>query len=277
MTKDPRIIPWSPLRKSRVVQRRRLALSLVPSLFTAGNMAMGFYAILSVLDGRFYAAATAILIGHLLDVLDGRFARWTGSASNWGVEFDSLADWITFGIAPAVIVYELVLKNYGRLGFALALLYVLCAALRLARFNLKALAGEVTAPYFVGLPTPAAGGILAVFVLLNQIWIGEKEARTIDLLMKQVPILEPLVPAIIFLLSLLMISHVRYSTFKNMKFIRPRTVRSFLLMVLVLFMIYVYPQNTIFILYGSYIIWGIGDFVWRIASRARYRAQAAGD
>src|SRR5262249_51331251 len=119
------------------VMSLRRATIMVPSLFTVGNMALGFYAITAALQGKWIAAPSAIFVAHIFDVLDGRVARWMGLASQFGGEFDSFADWISFGIAPAIMVYLLALNEYGKLGFLLAFFYVLAGALRLARFNLK--------------------------------------------------------------------------------------------------------------------------------------------
>src|SRR5262245_35240398 len=121
----------------------RKATVMVPSLFTVANMALGFFAICAAIDGRWVAAPTAIFIAHIMDILDGRVARWMGLATRFGGEFDSFADWISFGIAPALMVYLLTLKDFGKLGFLLVFLFLLCGALRLTRFNLKS---EETTP-----------------------------------------------------------------------------------------------------------------------------------
>ncbi|MBI1979653.1 MAG: CDP-diacylglycerol--serine O-phosphatidyltransferase [Elusimicrobia bacterium] len=236
---------------------------LIPSTLTAINMALGFYSIVASIREQWNVAAWAILAAILMDVFDGRVARWTKSTSKFGIEFDSLSDWISFGIAPAILMYMLVLRDRGRIGFAIALLYIICGALRLARFNLKSLFEKDQAPYFVGLPIPAAGGILASFVVLYDIWAEGKKARTIQLVMRQVPAFYHLLPGILFVLSILMVSEVRYSSFKKGSLIKPRSLRTFLTSVLVCLMIYVYPQNTIFILFCAYICSGILETFWR--------------
>ncbi|MBV9079604.1 MAG: CDP-diacylglycerol--serine O-phosphatidyltransferase, partial [Elusimicrobia bacterium] len=128
----------------------RKATQVIPSLFTVANMALGFYAIVAATDRFWTASAAAVFVGHVMDILDGRVARFIGSSSKFGGEFDSFADLVTFGLAPATMVYLLVLRDYGKLGFLLAFLFVLCGALRLARFNLKS--GTETGPSttFVG-------------------------------------------------------------------------------------------------------------------------------
>ncbi len=242
----------------------RKATVMVPSLFTVTNMALGFFAIVAAIDGHWLAAPIAIFIGHVMDILDGRVARWMGLSSRFGGEFDSFADWISFGIAPAVMVYLLALKDFGKLGLLLAFFFILCGALRLTRFNLKASEGE-SAPSanFTGLPIPGAGGFLAILVLLFGLAESGQRGRTMQLLYYQVPHLREGIPVIVFLLSLLMISKVQYSTFKKTHLFRPQSLRTFIMTVFILFMIYAYPQNTIFILYVGYILWGLINTGWR--------------
>lgn len=235
-------------------------------------MALGFYSMTASMNGNWPIASWCIIVSIVLDIFDGRVARWTNSTSKFGIEFDSLADWMSFGIAPAVMIYLLVLKDYGRIGFAIVLLYIICGALRLARFNLKSFSDSEPTPYFVGLPIPAAGGILASFVILYDIWSEGKKARTIKLVMKQIPAFYHLLPAIIFILAILMVSGLRYSSLKKINLLKPRTVRTFLVLLLVCLMIYIYPQNTIFVLFVGYICSGIFEYFWRLY-RVRHPAR----
>lgn len=237
---------------------------LIPSILTAANLTLGFYSLIASIREDWPMAAWAIIGSIFFDVFDGRVARWTKSTSKFGVEFDSLADWISFGIAPAVMAYLLVLKDYGRIGFAIALFYVICGALRLARFNLKSFSESETSPYFIGLPIPAAGGILASFVILYDIWSEGKRARTIKLVMKQIPAFYHLLPGIVFILAILMVSGLRYSSLKKTNLSKPKTLRTFLVTILVCLMIYIYPQNTIFVLFVGYIFSGFLEYLWRI-------------
>lgn len=240
------------------------ASGVVPSLFTVANMALGFFAIKAAIDGRWIAAPTAIFIAHAMDILDGRVARWMGMTSRFGAEFDSFADWISFGIAPGLMVYLLALKDFGRLGFLLAFFYILTGALRLARFNLKSSEGDETSLLnFTGLPIPGAGGFLAVLVLLFGIAERGQQGRTMAWIYHQIPFLREGIPIIVFSLSLLMISKIQYSTFKKTHFFRPQSLRTFLITLFVCFMIYAYPQNTIFFLYVGYIVWGLIGTGWR--------------
>jgi CDP-diacylglycerol---serine O-phosphatidyltransferase len=144
----------------------RKATVMLPNLFTVMNMAMGFFAIVAAVNHRWTQAAAAIFVGHVMDIIDGRLARFIGHSSPFGGQFDSFADLVSFGIAPAVMIYLLALKDYGKLGFLLAFLFLLCGALRLTRFNLKSSTDGAPSPAFVGLPIPGAGGCVAMLVLL---------------------------------------------------------------------------------------------------------------
>lgn len=241
------------------------ASGVVPSLFTVGNMALGFFAIMQAFQSRWVSAATAIFIAHVLDIFDGRVARWIGKTSSFGGEFDSFADWMSFGIAPAIMVHRLALAEFGKLGFSLAFLFVLCAAIRLARFNLKAMDGDAAAPSlnFTGLPTPGAGGFLAVLVLLCGLSQQGHQGRTMGILYHKIPVLQEAIPVIVLGLSLLMVSRVQYSTFKKTALFRPQSTHTFLVMLFVVFLIYAYPQNTIFFLYLGYVLWGLLSTGWR--------------
>ncbi len=229
---------------------------LAPSLFTVGNMACGFFALLSVHERDFPTAATAILAGMVFDSLDGRVARLFHGESVFGIEFDSLSDFLTFGIAPAIMMYGFILKDYGSWGYPLAFLYALCGALRLARFNISAQGSAPPKNHFTGLPIPAGAGFLASFVLLYQIVEEGRPARTWKFLMDQIPLLYPLVPLIVFILAFLMISTIPYPTFKNISPLRPRSPKVLVTVVLAGFAIFLYPQNAIFLLFFVYVLLG---------------------
>jgi CDP-diacylglycerol--serine O-phosphatidyltransferase len=254
--------------------RVRRGIYIIPALFTLGNMALGFFALVKTVSGEVSTAALAILGGHILDIFDGRVARWTKTVSRFGVELDSLADWITFIIAPAFMMYEIVLKQNRLWGFPIALLFVICGALRLARFNLKAQMGDTKSSHFTGLPTPAAGGFLAIFALLHDIIQREAPVRSLPWLMNQMPLFYHLVPLIMLALSLLMVSGVRYSSFKQVNLLRPRSLRALILSFMVLLMVFVYPQNTIFIFYFSYVVWGVGDYFLGRSRRKKVEPKA---
>src|SRR5947208_14317718 len=162
---------------------------LLPNLMTAGNLFCGFTATLKIVQGAliqwsspdeaatlFHAAVWLILGACIFDVLDGRLARLGGQASAFGREFDSLADVVSFGVAPALMVYRIVLLDFPRTGWVVAFVYLLCGALRLARFNTAAAAGESTkaGKNFRGFPIPAAAGLIASLTLFILWWFGER-------------------------------------------------------------------------------------------------------
>jgi CDP-diacylglycerol---serine O-phosphatidyltransferase len=238
----------------------RRGIYLLPSLFTLGNMGLGFYSMTRTLSQDFIPAATAILLGQVLDIFDGRVARWTHTTSAFGVELDSLADFLSFCVAPAFLMYELVLRDVRPWGLPVALLFVACGAMRLARFNLKAQSGEGKSSHFIGLPTPASGGMLAIFALVYTALEMEKPMRSLKVVADQMPLFYKFVPAIMFVLAILMVSNVRYSTFKNINLLRPRSLRALVLLAMTALMVYVYPQNMVFIFYASYIGWGLVEY-----------------
>jgi len=134
-------------------ERRRKSVFLLPSLLTTGNLFCGFFAMLLTADGRYTEATLAIFVAMIMDMLDGRVARLMKATSQFGVEYDSLADVISFGVAPAFLLYSFALRDLGRPAWFAAFLFVICGALRLARFNV--ITGSTDKRYFIGLPIPA--------------------------------------------------------------------------------------------------------------------------
>jgi len=144
---------------------RHRGIYLLPNLVTTVALFSGFYAILASMDGKFEAAAIAIFVAMVFDGLDGRVARMTNTQSDFGVEYDSLSDMVSFGVAPAVVCYSWMLSDLGKVGWAAAFLYVSCAALRLARFNVAVESAD--SRYFVGLASPSAAALVA-----GMVWVG---------------------------------------------------------------------------------------------------------
>lgn len=244
---------------------------VLPSIVTLGNLASGVVSILFAGDGHFTRAAWAILAGIVMDMLDGRVARWAGASSQFGVELDSLSDLVTFGVAPAVLVYELALEPLGRPGYVIAIFFAMAGALRLARFNVKAQVGEIST-HFVGLPVPAAAGILASFVLSYELFDnGDMTRKAIPILMQRMPMFFKAIPIVMLVLSFLMISTVSYSHFKNFKLGRSKTIQSFGFIIAGLLLMFAYPQNTIFILFSFYVLSGLVAYIWRFALARRQR------
>ena len=186
---------------------RRRGIYLLPNLFTTGAMFSGFYAIIAGISGNFADAAIAVFIAALLDSMDGRVARLTGTQSDFGVQYDSLSDLVSFGLAPALVMYTWSLSSlrdygpaWGKIGWAAAFIYAACGALRLARFNTQA--GVADKRYFQGLASPAAAGLCMAFV-----WSMQKDGISGEQLAFVTPVL-------VVVAGLLMVSRVRYQSFK---------------------------------------------------------------
>jgi len=239
-------------------------LYLLPSLFTSANLVMGFISVLFSINGHFAAAAWSIMISIIMDALDGRVARWTKSTSSFGIEYDSLSDLVSFGIAPSILMYQMVLFNMSKPGVTIAVFYVVAGALRLARFNIKAHEGVVST-HFIGLPIPAAAGILASFALSYELFENGSiiPVKTIPLIMDKMPMIFKSIPVIMVVLSILMISSVPYAAMKNFKLNRPKSFQLFTLFVIGIMLIITYPQNTIFIIFLLYLLSGITGYIWR--------------
>lgn len=190
-------------RRRKVRKERRRGIYILPNLITTGGLFCGFFAVIAAIGGNFYQAALAILIAAVLDGLDGRVARLTRTASAFGVQYDSLADVVAFGLAPGVVVFLWALKPFDRFGWIAAFLYVVCGALRLARFNVQV--GQVNHNYFVGLPIPAAASIIASAILFIYQIGGAGSTGYLAVLV------------MIYVLSFLMVSNIPYPSFKGMK------------------------------------------------------------
>jgi len=183
-------------------RKQRRGIYLLPNLFTTAALFAGFYAIVVAMDGRFEAAAIAIFVAMVLDGADGRIARLTNTQSAFGAEYDSLADMVSFGIAPALVVYEWTLSGMGKLGWLAAFFYAAATALRLARFNTQV--GTADRRYFQGLPCPAAAGLVAGLVwLATDFRLASPEANPVGF-------------AFMVMGGVLMVSNIRYHSFKEL-------------------------------------------------------------
>lgn len=238
-------------------------LYLLPTLFTLGNISAGVFSIINSINQRYVEAAIAILAGLVFDILDGRVARLTKSVSKFGLELDSLADLTTFGIAPAIMMYLLVLNHYGDLGGVIAFFFIIAAAVRLARFNVKADEGAPS-EYFTGLPVPGAAGILAAFVLSYNMFIQEITVRTIPLIIKNMPIMYKFIPVGMLILAYLMVSNIRYTSFKKMKLGKAKPMRYLIFLIVFGMLLWLYPENMILIIFVTYILSGLFDVFARI-------------
>jgi CDP-diacylglycerol--serine O-phosphatidyltransferase len=225
----------------------------LPCLFTTASLLSGFYAIISAINGNFLNAAVAIIVAGIFDGLDGRVARLTKTTSTFGMEYDSLCDLVSFGVAPALLAYLWALEPYGRYGWLAAFLYVATTALRLARFNSLAL--EKSSHDFVGLPCPAAAGMIATTVLFSR-YLGATET------VKHVSIL-----ILVYLLSYLMVSNFAYMSFKHPSAKSKKTFQVMVSMVLLMILIAAEPHVTLFIVGSIYVLSGPFSTAYRFLLR----------
>ena len=210
----------------------RRGVSLLPSLFTLANLFCGWACVVHAMRGEFATAAPLIGVAIVLDMLDGRIARMTGTTSDFGVQLDSLADLISFGMAPAVLVFQWGLLPLGRLGWAIGFLYLTAAALRLARFNIQAAPDK---RYFVGLPSPAAAGIPAATVFYFPAALATYPLALLALTMLLVP-------------ALLMVSTIRFQSFKTLDLGIKRGYRGLVIVAGLIAILVAYPHETLIVM-----------------------------
>ena len=220
----------------------RKGIYVLPNFFTTISLLAGFYAIILILEDQFQYAASAILVSLLFDGLDGRVARLTKSTSRFGIEYDSLADLVAFGIAPGLLVFSWALVPFGRFGWLAAFLYVACGALRLARFNVQI--NTIQSNRFNGLPIPAAASLIASTVLLFYYFGSSETAKHMIVLI------------MIYILSFLMVSNIKYVNFKELGFLKRRPFSFLVTLVLFLMLIVAKPQIMLFTLFLSYVLSG---------------------
>jgi len=224
------------------MQRMRKGIYILPNLITAASLFCGFFALLRTLQEDFFTAAIFILASGLLDGMDGKIARYTNTTTRFGVEFDSLADVIAFCVAPGILVYAWALEPFGRMGWLAAFLFVVCGALRLARFNLQG--STVESRFFSGLPTPAAAGVIATGVLVFYEVGDTGVSRHLTVLI------------VTYLLAFLMVSTFKYYGFKDIELFRRKPFRWLVIAILLLIVIAYAPEYTLFGLFFAYFISG---------------------
>ena len=253
---------------------KQRGIYLFPSLLTLGNLAAGVMAMIFAAQYHLSSAAWCIIAGIILDMFDGRVARWAGATSQFGVELDSLCDLVSFGVAPAFLMFRVALEPWGPPGYMIVVFFAMTAALRLARFNLRAQTGEVST-HFTGLPVPAAAGILASFVLSYEMFGNDTiSVKTIPMIMKRMPYFYRFVPLVMILLSFLMISNVQYGNFKKLKLGRPKSVQNLAFLLVGLLLIFTYPQNMIFVVFSLYVLTGLISLAWRFYHATRAKRMA---
>ena len=255
-----RIRMLRPLRRRGDGVRLRRGVYLLPSMFTLGNMFCGYACIVHAMRGEFATAAPFIGLAIVVDMLDGRIARMTGTTSAFGIEFDSLADIISFGVAPAILAFAWGLQPLGRLGWAAGFIFVAAAATRLARFNIQA--GSHDKRYFVGMPSPAAAGVPAATVYAYP-WGFQSNAEALPVL------------AMVIVPALLMVSTIRFRSFKNVDFTVRRSYPVLILVAICLALVAATPQTVLVVLAYGYLASAFVETGWhRLRRRQTHHEQA---
>jgi CDP-diacylglycerol--serine O-phosphatidyltransferase len=223
--------------------RRKRGIYLIPNLLTTGNLFSGLFSILAVFNANYIAAAIAILVALVFDMLDGKSARLTNSTSPFGVEYDSLADVVSFGVAPGLLIYSWALSAHGMAGSAVMFAFVACGALRLARYNV--MSGTSESRYFTGLPIPAAASVIATLVVFDHhiVRMGAEVKPLIILIMTLV-------------LAFLMVSTVKYRSFKDLRFKDGRHFNYLVWGILALMLVVAWPQVMLFLVAAGYALLG---------------------
>ncbi|MCH2338595.1 CDP-diacylglycerol--serine O-phosphatidyltransferase [Pseudomonas sp. NPDC047963] len=240
---------------------RHRGIYLLPNLFTTANLFAGFFCIITAINGNFYAAAATVFVAMVLDSLDGRVARLTNTQSAFGAEYDSLSDMVAFGLAPAVLAYQWALSSLGNVGLTVAFIYVACAALRLARFNTQI--GKVDKKWFIGLASPAAAGVVAGSVWA--VWaLDEPGVRGLDLPLAVIMLFALLVAAA----GLLMVSNIKYYSFKDLDLKGRVPFVAILIVVLVFAVVFSDPPRILLLIFLAYAVSGPVQFLMRRRKRA---------
>ncbi|MCP5245342.1 MAG: CDP-diacylglycerol--serine O-phosphatidyltransferase [Burkholderiales bacterium] len=229
---------------------RRRGIYLLPNLFTTAALFSGFYAIIQAMNGNFEHSAIAIFVAMVLDGLDGRVARMTHTQSEFGAEYDSMSDMVSFGVAPALIMYEWALKEMGQWGWIAAFIYCACAALRLARFNVNI--NVIDKRFFQGLPSPAAAALIAglVWLMLNFQIVGT-DIKWLALI-------------VTLFAGLSMVSNIPFYSGKEINLKRRVPFVTILLLVLFFFvLIPSHPPVVLFCIFAGYALSGYIIKLWR--------------
>ncbi len=217
------------------MSNRRRGIYLLPNLFTTGALFAGFYSIVASINHHFELAAIAIFVAMVLDGMDGRIARLTNTQSDFGVQYDSLSDMVSFGLAPALVMYQWALFDMGKPGWLAAFIYTACAALRLSRFNTQANSQDKR--YFQGLPSPPAAAVLAGMIWSGEVYelIGETTSLVFCL-------------PVTIIVGVLMVSNIRYHSFKEFDLKGRVPFITVFIVVLVFVLIAIKPPIVLFLL-----------------------------
>lgn len=240
----------------KTVSGKRLGMHIyvLPNLMTIGNLFCGFFSIISTFSGDFKTASIMVVVAAIFDQLDGRLARLTRATSKFGAELDSLCDLVSFGVAPAMLMYQWALNPFGRLGLMACFLFAACGALRLARFNVQV--GVVEKNYFQGLPIPMAAGIIASSYLAFED-MGWRVEKSVPLLL------------ITILLAFVMVSNFRYRSFKDLDLKQRLPFRYLILGVIILFLVAIRHELMLFVLFFSYALLGAIFGVMRLGKKQK--------
>jgi CDP-diacylglycerol--serine O-phosphatidyltransferase len=252
MTEHPHPRSESPAR----MPLRRRSIYLLPNLFTTGVLFAGFFAVVQAMNQRFEIAAIAIYVAMVLDGLDGRVARWTRTQSEFGAQYDSLADMVAFGAAPALVMYEWALKEMGKLGWIAAFVYCASVALRLARFNTNI--DVVDKRWFQGLPSPAGGALVA-----GVVWVSD------DFGIDHVEWLRWIAWSATMFAGLTMVSNVPFYSFKDLNIRKAVPFSVILAIVAGMTLVSIKPAMMLFLLFVAYAL--SGYVVWASGTRAAIR------
>lgn len=257
---DAAEVPRHPARLVDVPLRK--GVYILPNLLTTGGLFCGFYSVIASLRGDFLLAAIAIMAANVFDVLDGRIARLTNTTSRFGIEYDSLCDLVAFGVAPGILVYRWGLEPWGTFGWLAASLYVTAGALRLARFNV--LSDANLKRHFLGLPTPAAAEVIASTVMLYYFFGAEGPTYR-----------HLIVLVMVYALAGLMVSNVRYFSFKEIDIYRRQPFWVLIAGILILKLFIAEPQVCLFAGFFLYAASGPARSLWLWGRRLVRRAGKA--
>ncbi len=244
---------------------RRRGIYLLPNLFTLAALFMGFFAIIAATQSWFDWAAYAVFTAMIFDGADGRVARWTNTQSDFGAEFDSLADMVSFGVAPGLVIFEFALGEMGKIGWVAAFIYTAAAALRLARFNTQV--GIQDKRYFQGLASPAAAAIVTGYVWVSAVYLPTH------------PLLNVIGLVLTITAGILMVSNIRYHSFKGIDLRSKIPFVGLVAMVLVVAVVIVDPPLVLFSIFLLYAISGpvftLNELRKRRRERRREQAKQA--
>ncbi|MCE9625365.1 MAG: CDP-diacylglycerol--serine O-phosphatidyltransferase [Deltaproteobacteria bacterium] len=233
----------------------RKGIYILPNMITTASLFCGFVSIVHSIKGDHLTAAWMILLAGVFDGLDGRIARLTHTHSDFGIEYDSLCDLASFGLAPAILAYTWTLDHFHQLGWAAAFLFFACGAMRLARFNVQV--SDVEKKHFQGLPIPIAAYVISSYVIFHYRWKGDVDVSSVLLL------------GLTLGLALLMVSNVKYRSFKKIDFKRKESFFALVFVACVLFVVVSAPNEMIFFTALAYVASGLVEEVFQLSKKAR--------